>query len=104
SEISSEWFLRPCPLQVDSKLLSLIASHGWDRTAQLTSLAQIVLDPFYRTLTGFQILIEKVKCSLLWTHVQGMGCVWSSAHVARRAFEFDHNSLRWHKRICRGGN
>ena len=34
-------------------------SDGWDRTAQLTSLATLFLDPYYRTLTGFQILIEK---------------------------------------------
>ncbi|KIJ35804.1 hypothetical protein M422DRAFT_118063, partial [Sphaerobolus stellatus SS14] len=29
------------------------------RTAQLSSLAQICLDPFYRTMHGFEILIEK---------------------------------------------
>jgi hypothetical protein len=34
-------------------------SDGWDRTAQLTSLAMILLDPFYRTIVGFEILIEK---------------------------------------------
>ena len=34
-------------------------SDGWDRTAQLTSLGQILLDPFYRTTIGFITLIEK---------------------------------------------
>ena len=34
-------------------------SDGWDRTSQLTSLAMICLDPFFRTLKGFEILIEK---------------------------------------------
>lgn len=34
-------------------------SHGWDRTAQLTSLAMLLMDPYYRTIKGFQTLIEK---------------------------------------------
>lgn len=34
-------------------------SDGWDRTAQLTSLAQIMIDPYFRTLKGFCILIQK---------------------------------------------
>ena len=34
-------------------------SDGWDRTAQLSSLSQILLDPFYRTINGFAILVEK---------------------------------------------
>lgn len=34
-------------------------SDGWDRTAQLVSIAELCLDPFYRTYRGFQILIEK---------------------------------------------
>ncbi|EYB89669.1 hypothetical protein Y032_0229g2924 [Ancylostoma ceylanicum] len=66
----SEW------LQMVSNLLSLSASiasvvniqnssvalcieEGWDATCQLMSLAQLMLDPYYRTIDGFQVLIEK---------------------------------------------
>lgn len=34
-------------------------SDGWDRTAQLTALSMLLLDPYYRTMKGFEILIEK---------------------------------------------
>ena len=37
----------------------IYCSEGWDRTAQLSSLSQLLLDPFYRTINGFAILIEK---------------------------------------------
>jgi len=34
-------------------------SDGWDRTSQLTSLSQLCLDPYYRTMYGFFTLIAK---------------------------------------------
>jgi myotubularin-related protein 6/7/8 len=34
-------------------------SDGWDRTSQLSALSQIMLDPYYRTIEGFIVLVEK---------------------------------------------
>jgi len=34
-------------------------SDGWDRTSQLTSLALLMLDPYYRTRHGFAVLVER---------------------------------------------
>ena len=49
-----------------AKMVGLGGSHvlvhcsdGWDRTAQVSALAQVMLDPHYRTLQGFISLVQK---------------------------------------------
>uniref|UniRef100_A0A8C5EHR0 phosphatidylinositol-3,5-bisphosphate 3-phosphatase n=1 Tax=Gouania willdenowi TaxID=441366 RepID=A0A8C5EHR0_GOUWI len=84
-------------------------SDGWDRTAQLTSLAMLMLDSYYRTLRGFQILVEKEwisfghKFSARVGHgdenhansersplfVQFIDCVWQMTRQFPAAFEFN---------------
>ncbi|KZV71863.1 phosphatases II [Peniophora sp. CONT] len=46
-------------VHVNSSHVLIHCSDGWDRTSQLSALSQICLDPYYRTLRGFQVLVEK---------------------------------------------
>lgn len=46
-------------MDLNGSSVMLCLEDGWDVTAQLTSIAQICLDPYYRTLDGFRVLIEK---------------------------------------------
>jgi myotubularin-related protein 1/2 len=43
----------------DKRNVVIHCSDGWDRTAQLSSLSQLLIEPYYRTLIGFIVLIEK---------------------------------------------
>ena len=43
----------------DKNTVLVHCSDGWDRTSQLTSTSEILLDKYYRTLEGFIVLIEK---------------------------------------------
>ncbi|XP_063963079.1 myotubularin-related protein 4-like isoform X1 [Lytechinus pictus] len=43
----------------DARPVIVHCSDGWDRTPQIVALAEIMLDPFYRTMQGFQVLVER---------------------------------------------
>ncbi|XP_053715573.1 myotubularin-related protein 1a isoform X2 [Synchiropus splendidus] len=84
-------------------------SDGWDRTSQLTSLAMLMLDSYYRTLQGFQVLVEKEWISFGHRFearvghgdenhansersplfVQFVDCVWQMTRQFPSAFEFN---------------
>ena len=43
----------------DGRSILIHCSDGWDRTTQMCALSELMIDPFYRTVRGFEILIEK---------------------------------------------
>jgi len=83
-------------------------SDGWDRTSQLCSLVELMLDPFYRTRAGFAVLVEKEWLSFGhqfalrhghadpdYTHeqrapifLQWLDCVWQVWRQHPSHFEF----------------
>jgi myotubularin-related protein 1/2 len=95
----------------DGESVLLHCSHGWDRTSQLSALAQLFLDPFYRTWKGFQILIEKEWLSfghpfqLRLSHgekadsqespifLQFLDCVYQLVRLFPSYFEFNEGLL-----------
>lgn len=46
-------------LHTEARPVLVHCSDGWDRTPQIVSLAQLMLDPYYRSMDGFRILVEK---------------------------------------------
>lgn len=56
-------------------------SDGWDRTAQLTSLAMLMLDPYYRTTKGFAVLVKKEWMAFGHKFAERGGWVSKHAHM-----------------------
>jgi hypothetical protein len=97
-------------LEEESASVLVCYESGWDRTAQISSLAQLLLDPYYRTMDGFQILIQK---EWLWfghpfhsrhsrqgrvkedgpVFLQWVDCIWQVMHQCPSAFEFNEKFL-----------
>lgn len=50
-------------MHFDADTVLVHCSDGWDRTPQVVSVAQLLLDPFYRTVPGLATLIEKDWCA-----------------------------------------
>ncbi|XP_071462442.1 myotubularin isoform X3 [Marmota flaviventris] len=88
-------------------------SDGWDRTAQLTSLAMLMLDSYYRSIEGFEILVQKEWISFGHKFASRIGhgdknhadadrspiflqfidCVWQMSKQFPTAFEFNEQFL-----------
>lgn len=64
-----------CEVAVRRQSVLVHCSDGWDRTAQVSALAMLLLDPYFRTLEGFAVLIEKEWCS----------CGHKFAHVSSKS-------------------
>ncbi|XP_070358150.1 phosphatidylinositol-3,5-bisphosphate 3-phosphatase MTMR8 isoform X3 [Equus asinus] len=112
-------------VKVEKANVLVHCSDGWDRTAQVCSVASILLDPFYRTFKGLMILIEKEwismghKFSQRCGHLDGdakevspiftqfLDCIWQLMEQFPCAFEFNENFLlEIHDHIfsCQFGN
>ncbi|ODV94850.1 hypothetical protein PACTADRAFT_50703 [Pachysolen tannophilus NRRL Y-2460] len=46
-------------IHLNNNHLLIHCSDGWDRTSQLSSLVQLCIDPYFRTIDGFIVLVEK---------------------------------------------
>ncbi|KAL6097987.1 mtmr6 [Pungitius sinensis] len=100
-------------------------SDGWDRTSQVCSLGALLMDPYYRTIKGFMVLIEKDwisfghkfadRCDQLDgdpkevspIFTQFLECVWQLTEQFPQAFEFsDWFLLQIHEHVhsCQYGN
>lgn len=46
-------------IDIEQKSTLIHCSDGWDRTPQIVALAELMLDPYYRTFDGFRLLIQR---------------------------------------------
>uniref|UniRef100_A0A1A8ETN2 Myotubularin related protein 6 n=1 Tax=Nothobranchius korthausae TaxID=1143690 RepID=A0A1A8ETN2_9TELE len=100
-------------------------SDGWDRTAQVCALGALLMDPYYRTIKGFMVLIEKDwisfghkfadRCDQLDgdpkevspIFTQFLECVWQLTEQFPQAFEFSEwflLQIHEHVHSCQYGN
>uniref|UniRef100_H0VJA1 Myotubularin related protein 7 n=1 Tax=Cavia porcellus TaxID=10141 RepID=H0VJA1_CAVPO len=92
-------------------------SDGWDRTAQVCSVASLLLDPHYRTLKGFMVIFNTLFCR--YGNLDGdpkeispvidqfIECVWQLMEQFPCAFEFNERFLihiQHHIYSCQFGN
>lgn len=88
-------------------------SDGWDRTSQVSALAQLLLDPHFRTLDGFAVLVEKDWLAFGYRFrartghgsdaggddnrspcfLQFVDCVWQLLRLFPAAFQFNERFL-----------
>ncbi|KAB0372759.1 hypothetical protein FD755_015512 [Muntiacus reevesi] len=110
-------------IAAESASVLVHCSDGWDRTSQVCSLGSLLLDPYYRTVRGFMVLIEKdwisfghkfsesaifknlyflgVRCGHLDgdpkevspVFTQFLECVWHLTEQFPQAFEFNEAFL-----------
>ena len=63
-------------IEKDGQSVLVHCSDGWDRTAQLVSLAEIIMDPYYRTIKVSEIMVKLLLSSFInyfsnYWHIQG---------------------------------
>jgi len=110
-----------------AKPVLIHCSDGWDRTPQILALSKLLLDPYYRTISGFRTLIEidwlqfghkfaqrnghivnfndaNERCPVF---LQWLDCVYQISKQFPSAFQFNENyllKLRHHSYSCLFGN
>ncbi|XP_069986655.1 phosphatidylinositol-3,5-bisphosphate 3-phosphatase MTMR3 isoform X3 [Penaeus vannamei] len=66
-------------------------SDGWDRTPQITALSQLLMDPYYRTMHGFEVLVEREWVEFGHKFSDRCGCGRSCEDINERCPVF----LQW---------